>query len=293
MLVLGRRAGEAVVAGNVIVRVLAIKKGPEGRGHFVKLGIVAPADERIQRVTGEEADRAEQLLSGNGGPHRDLSAVTVINTGKRMVGGTLPDEPTCHDHEWAAFSTALLQRWVMVQCVRCGQHGTVDDPSPEEWSAAYRAPSAPYRWPDDARVTRRAVGPLYVRTGPSGYERLPREVVGRLSPLAPDEREELLALAEFVEGSNELDSGLFPLFVTSFQQDTGAVAGRAVKHLTARIGQFDCRGLRLTPAQVAWVLRCHATESPPARTATPARPTDGRGRNNEPQSRRDDRFEAH
>lgn len=271
MLVLRRKVGEAVVAGGVLIKVLDSRKGPRGVGRAVKLGIVAPAGEYIGRLTAEEAEWAEQLVRV-GNPSLDLVATTAPRRGERATTGPLVGALTCHDHEWAVFSTALLQRWLMVQCVHCGQHGTVDDPSPAEWSAAYRAPSAPYRWPDDARVTRRAVGPLHVRSGPAGYERLPREVVGRLAPLAPAEREELLALAEFVEQSNELDSGLFPLFITSFQQDTGAVAGPAVNRLAARIGQFDCRGLRLTPAQVAWVLRCHATESPPVSPATPATP---------------------
>lgn len=267
MLVIGRKVGEAVVAGDVLLKVLAIKTGPGGVGRSVTFGITAPAGDYIQRVTEEEADQFEQLVKGGSHLHRDLAATNMIETGrKRTMNGQLPHEPTCHGHEYVVFGTALLQRCLMVQCVHCGQHGTVDDPSADEWSAAYHAPSVPYRWADDRRVTRRAVGPYYVRSLPTGYERLPREVVGRLTPLSHEEREELLALAEFVERSNELDSGLFPLFVTSFQQDAGAVSGPAVNRLAARIGRFDCRGLRLTPAQVAWVLRCHATESPPIST---------------------------
>jgi hypothetical protein len=41
----------------------------------------------------------------------------------------------------------------MLQCTRCGLHGTVDDPTREEWSKAYDAPSNPYPWTDVARIT--------------------------------------------------------------------------------------------------------------------------------------------
>ncbi len=50
----------------------------------------------------------------------------------------------------------------MLQCVECGLHGTVEDPSDEEWSAASYAFDAPYRWLDESRVTPKWVGPLYV-----------------------------------------------------------------------------------------------------------------------------------
>lgn len=71
----------------------------------------------------------------------------------------------CHPdkHEWVAFSTALAEGWIMVQCVECGAHGTVDDPTRKEWSEAFHAPSNPYRWEDNSRVTiRHLTGPCYV-----------------------------------------------------------------------------------------------------------------------------------
>ena len=58
----------------------------------------------------------------------------------------------CEQHEWAVFSTALKESWLMLQCVECGIMGTVEDPTKEEWTAAFHAPSQPYRWLDDARV---------------------------------------------------------------------------------------------------------------------------------------------
>ncbi len=60
------------------------------------------------------------------------------------------------------FSTALLDACLMLQCIECGTHGTVDDPTKEEWSEAFYAPSNPYRWEDESRVRIRGRGPLYV-----------------------------------------------------------------------------------------------------------------------------------
>jgi hypothetical protein len=75
------------------------------------------------------------------------------------------------EHEWVVFSTAMEEGWLMVQCVRCIAHGTVDDQTPEEWDRAYTAPSKPYRWLDGARVTRHPEndGAIYVETGRGSY----------------------------------------------------------------------------------------------------------------------------
>ena len=40
----------------------------------------------------------------------------------------------------------------MLYCEETGATGSVRDPSKEEWSAAFSAPSNPYRWHDDSRV---------------------------------------------------------------------------------------------------------------------------------------------
>ena len=63
------------------------------------------------------------------------------------------------DHEWVVFSTAINDGCLMVQCVNCGSHGSVDDPSADEWNAAFYAPSNPYRWMDYERVNIRGVLP--------------------------------------------------------------------------------------------------------------------------------------
>jgi hypothetical protein len=41
----------------------------------------------------------------------------------------------------------------MLQCTKCGLHGTVDDPTLEEWSQAFDAPATPYPWTDESRIT--------------------------------------------------------------------------------------------------------------------------------------------
>lgn len=76
---------------------------------------------------------------------------------------------TCNpkNHEWVVFSTALQDVCLMLQCLNCGMHGTVDDPTKEEWREAFHAPSNPYRWRDNSRVTIRGQGAVYVEHPPS------------------------------------------------------------------------------------------------------------------------------
>ena len=61
-------------------------------------------------------------------------------------------------HEWVVFSTVLEDRCLLLQCVECGAMGTVDDPSKDEWGEAFHAPSKPYRWIDESRVTVKSEG---------------------------------------------------------------------------------------------------------------------------------------
>jgi hypothetical protein len=56
------------------------------------------------------------------------------------------------EHEWWVFSTALYEGWLMLYCDKTGKTGSVRDPSKEEWSRAFTAPSDPYRWYDESRV---------------------------------------------------------------------------------------------------------------------------------------------
>jgi hypothetical protein len=70
-------------------------------------------------------------------------------------------------HEWVVYSTAVTEVWLMLQCVACGLVGTVEDPSKEEWSEAFHAPSSPYRWRDGSRVVEKAFAPLQINRGNS------------------------------------------------------------------------------------------------------------------------------
>jgi hypothetical protein len=71
-------------------------------------------------------------------------------------------------HFWMVFSTALQEGWLMLQCAKCGAHGTVEDPSAEEWSKAFYAPSHPYAWRDKSRVMLHPE----VKTAPDYWTRL-------------------------------------------------------------------------------------------------------------------------
>lgn len=61
------------------------------------------------------------------------------------------------NHEWVVFSTAIQDVCLLVECVRCGAFGTVDDPSKEEWGEAFHASDNPYGWDDKKRVTVRGI----------------------------------------------------------------------------------------------------------------------------------------
>lgn len=63
------------------------------------------------------------------------------------------EDPAACEHEWTVYSTATRQVCLEVYCDRCAITGTVFDPSAEEWSEAFHAPSKPYRWHDKSRVT--------------------------------------------------------------------------------------------------------------------------------------------
>jgi hypothetical protein len=74
------------------------------------------------------------------------------NNAKVARTGCVPDR-----HEWVVFSTAIKDVCLMVQCVECGAHGTVDDPTKDEWAEAFYASENPYRWGDNSRVTFRSL----------------------------------------------------------------------------------------------------------------------------------------
>lgn len=185
--------------------------------------------------------------------------------------------PVDHRHEWVVFSTALGEGWLMLQCVECGRHGTVEDPSSEEWSEAFHAPSRPYRWLDDDRVHVRDAGPFYVMRAtasrrcdcyekfsvrkPGKYERLPAEITRPVAPVTAEERADLESLAKLVAGS-DLCSRYFPLFVRSYREQGGAEPTGAVWEMARRVEAIDAKGLHCSPGVVAALLRQYAGREP-------------------------------
>jgi hypothetical protein len=138
---------------------------------------------------------------------------------------------SCEKHEWVVFSSAIDENWLMLQCVCCGLHGTVRDPSLREWSKAFRAPSRPYRWTAEGRVhiqaaiprhppyvMRTVAGPrceCYAQLGillPREYERTPGRLIRPRRSLSMQEQEALLGLASFIR-TTDLCSLVFPVFI--------------------------------------------------------------------------------
>src|SRR5947209_11816856 len=180
----------------------------------------------------------------------------------------------CHSgHEWVVFSTALLDRCLMLQCVECRDWGVVEDPSSEEWSAAFHAASRPYRWCDAARVRVTGGGKPYVARSPGGkrcdcharlgrplpgeYERVPGEIIAQSESLTPQERAELEEQARYV-ATSYLCRTFYPLFLKGFEQHSGRRYTRAVHRIARRIEEIDGKGLHFSPGVVALVLREYA-----------------------------------
>ena len=179
-----------------------------------------------------------------------------------------------NDHEWVVYSTALLEGWLMLQCVECGAMGTIDDPSPEEWSDAFHAPSRPYRWRDNARVTDRGVAsPRVIRAvhGPlcdcpserslpqnKGYDRVPDGIWEHSNRLSDREKAELSNFAEFV-GESDLCSRLLPAFTRFIESDTGHLCHQIIHTIVDRIETFDAVGLHCSPSVVARIIREYAS----------------------------------
>jgi hypothetical protein len=176
-------------------------------------------------------------------------------------------------HEWVVYSTALNEVWLMLQCVECGLLGTVEDPSPEEWSEAFHAPSSPYRWRDELRVVEKGYARYCVIRfidGPAcpcpsqsslprntGYQRLPEGISEHNDAFSDEVTTELIELADFVDTS-DLCSHLLPLFIRSCEAEAGVRHSEAVHRIITLIEQFDSRFLHCSPAVVAKIIRDYA-----------------------------------
>lgn len=202
-------------------------------------------------------------------PNEQFVRGALKNTLQNPAGGDWKD----HAHEWVVFSTALANGCLMLQCAVCGLHGTVEDPSKQEWSEAFTAPSRPYRWRDEARVVvkghlsgdKRYVVPAeavprcecYSQRAvlePVEYERFPVEVMNPPVLLTSEGRQELEGLAEAAR-DGALCGHLFPFFLRPVERDTGHQPGAAAREIARRIGVIDEKGLHCSPSVVSRVLR--------------------------------------
>lgn len=57
------------------------------------------------------------------------------------------------NHKWMVVSTCVTTVELIVQCTNCRSAGIVSDPTKKEWRKAWSAPSNPYRWENNDRVT--------------------------------------------------------------------------------------------------------------------------------------------
>ena len=182
-------------------------------------------------------------------------------------------------HEWVVFSTALKQGWLMLQCIHCGAMGTVNDPTEEEWAAAFHAPTNPYRWEDESRVQVRrkdfdVFHVIKAKPQPScecaaniegfkhlDYERIPVEIAEHSEVLETKEKAELVNLAEWV-GTTDLCSRLFPLFIRKYQEHTGNELLGAVRKVAQLVEYWNACGHHLSPKGVARLLVEYARAKP-------------------------------
>lgn len=215
----------------------------------------------------EEQDRLVAELQG---AIRSLDLSRLLKAGQQLACWA-------GHHEWVVFSTALQDGSLMVQCVKCGEMGTVHDHSKEEWGKAFHAPSHPYLWTNDSRVHRQGKAPLHVIRSngvgtrctcpPRGddherraYERFPAEIMQSDGPLSDDERHDLIHLASLVT-EHKWCSAIFPTILRSFEEDGGLWITDAAKQIAERIERIDGMGLHCSPFVVARVLEEYAKES--------------------------------
>lgn len=195
----------------------------------------------------------------------------TVNIGDWQVSAMSSEtqEPSCNHnrsvgHRWIVFSTAIADGCLMLNCRDCGAMGTVDDPSSEEWKMAFHAPTTPYSWDDESRVSVRQQEPFYVTKESSS------DSSGRITPpskrLTLQELSELKTLDKIVIEAS-LDGHLFPLYLRSFAEDTGREFCGVAKRLASQVEKLVAAGRCFTPAMMGIVIREYIRESdglPPA-----------------------------
>jgi len=177
-----------------------------------------------------------------------------------------------HHHTWVVFSTALGDGWIMLQCVDCGMHATVEDPTSEEWGQAFHAPSRPYQWLDETRIVIHPEVPAwkryvvrtevankcecYTRRGviePHDFERFPNEAMRPPINITDADRTELMILGDFVK-KKSLCSFLFEVFIKDAAEDLDVVLSPAAEEVARRVSLLDRKGMHCSPSVVARLL---------------------------------------
>lgn len=200
----------------------------------------------------------------------DIKLVVADSPQANEIRLSSPDDD--HQNTWVVFSMALSDGWLMLQCVDCGLHGTVEDPTSEEWREAFHAPSRPYQWLDETRIVIHPEVPAWkgyiVRTEivnkcvcdtgrgviePRDYERFPNEATSPPINLTDTDRAELLVLVEIVK-KGAVCSRSFEVFLAICERDIGEVHGPAVKEVGRRISSLDRKGMHCSPSVVARLL---------------------------------------
>jgi hypothetical protein len=176
------------------------------------------------------------------------------------------------DHEWVVFTTITDDEMIMVQCINCLTIGSVHSPSPDEFNEAFGAPSRPYRWEDETRVTEHHGEdrvPYVIRADNTSpicdcrpherhlpYLRCPGEVLKEPAPMTPEEMADLSSLAGAVANSNTCGTVL-AAFLRHCEDDGHEPCG-ATKRIAAYMEQVSKKGMHFPPQVVAFVLRKYA-----------------------------------
>ncbi|MEQ8511534.1 MAG: hypothetical protein RLN67_13840 [Algiphilus sp.] len=63
-----------------------------------------------------------------------------------MIESGSENARTNASREWWVISTSLVDAALILECDGTGALGIVRDPTKQEWSEAFHAPSNPYRW---------------------------------------------------------------------------------------------------------------------------------------------------
>lgn len=154
----------AIVLGRVIKEIRSYQKPPFANGYS---GVRKEIDILVKVITAlrlyldalaQPIPKHEAKLKMLSESLRRLDVVECQRSMKEMydyLGLDSLDRDRLHVHEWIVYGTSEHEGWLWVQCIDCGEIGTIEDASPQDWSDAMYASSRPYRWHDNSRITER------------------------------------------------------------------------------------------------------------------------------------------